>query len=259
MAFVELTTSEAAGQDISLPAPPKPALPPTTPREKSPQTIREHERTQKAEEQRVQETRDLELTREKEREAKVIADAQKPRHYYGFLEASLLQPKAVVSSGRSNYVSDVTSHISAYARPLYALQPEQTQAWIGLRIAPFVGYGTQKSLTARYAHTWIGPALGLGQIRPAEMALPDRPIRHFWMISAGIAALNRLVADDESSPPLPDDFRPTPWAYDAPGAWSEFRWTRITRGALGFGVLAGAQTGRGKIFYYAGATVSGFY
>ena len=229
------------------------------PREKDPVTLRKQEK----EEQKKSDIKTEEIQHETVQEIKrgetAKAEAQKPRPLNGFIELSLLQPKAVVSQGRSNYVSDPTNHINIYARTFWNSEADAIQPWIGVRVAPFGGYGTQGKLTARFAHTWMGPAVGFGRVSKANDPTSDNPTRNGFLWSAGIAGVSRLVADDESAPPLPSDFKPTSWAYESPGLWSEIRWIHITRGAVGLGAMGGIQTGKGKIFYYAGGTISGFY
>ncbi len=187
------------------------------------------------------------------------AEAQKPRPLYGFTEFSLLQPKVSANSGRKNYVSDLTVHINTYVRAFWSEGPEAVQPWIGLRMAPFSGVGTQGQRTSRYAFTYMGPAVGIGSISKADDPSVDNPVRYGFLVSAGLSGMSRLVGADESSPPLPSDFSPIAWGFDPPGLWSEIRWLRISRGALGCGLMAGAQTGQGKIFYYVGILGSGFY
>ena len=249
----------ALAQQILLPEPPPAAPPPALPREKDPIVIRAKERESKAANQLESEKKSRQAIAQQANEEKAKEEAKKPRDFYGFMELSLVQPQAIVSSGRSNYSSDMTSHISAYARLFWKSEASTVQPWAGLRIAPFGGIGTQKKLTARFAHTWMGPAIGVGSVTHSDNLSSDVPTRSFWLVSGGIAAVNRLVARDESATPLPEDFKPTPWAYEPPGTWAELRWSRIIRGAIGLGGMGGIQTGKGKIFYYAGLTISGFY
>ncbi len=201
----------------------------------------------------------VEVEKEVKQKEVAKAEAQKPRPLYGFTEFNLLQPKAVVNSGRKDYMSDVTVHVSTYVRAFWNEGPEVAQPWIGVRIAPFGGVGTQGRRTSRFAFTYMGPAIGLGSIAKPQDTSVDFPVRYGYLLSAGISGLSRLVATDESAPPLPSDFSPISWIFDSPGVWSEIRWLRISRGALGFGMMAGVQTGQGKIFYYAGILGSGFY
>ena len=254
-----LTPARGFAQGIELPPPVSPAPPPVIPSEKDPMLLRRQEKAeQKKSEIKVEETT-RETIQEAKREEAIKAEAQKPRPLYGFIELSLLQPKAVVRHGRSDYVCDPTNHINIYARTFWNSEADAIQPWIGARIAPFGGYGTQGKLTARFAQTWMGPAIGFGRIAKSDDPTSVNPTRSGFLWSAGIAAVSRLVADDESAPPLPSDFKPTSWTYEGPGLWSELRWIYVTRGALGFGAMGGLQTGKGKVFYYAGGTVSGFY
>lgn len=248
----------ASAQEILLPEPPRPAPPPTMPREKDTNVIRRKEREQKAaDEQKSEQSKKSQAVQEAQKE-EAKEEAQRPRPFYGFIELSLLQPKAVVSQKRSNYVSDPTVHTNLYSRVLWSRDATEIQPWIGIRIAPFTGYGTQERLTARYGHTWLGPGVGFGRVTKPDDPFSDAPTRYFWLISFGIAAVQRLSDDKETAPPIPEDFRNTPWAYEPPGAWIESRWSCLFRGALSSGILIGAQSGRGKIFYYAGFTGAGF-
>jgi hypothetical protein len=251
--------ANAQATEIELPPAPKSAPPPTIPKEKDPIEVRKQERERK----RQDANREIEAERaraaDKDSMEKSQREAQKPRGLFGFTELSLNVTKAMVSSGRSNYAVDPTVHVNTYVRTLWNSDPDVLQPWIGLRIAPFTGYGTQGKLTGRFAHTWIGPSFGLGKISKADDITADYPVRHAILVSGGIAAVARLGAKEESSPPLPRDFKPTPWAQDAPGVWTELRFMTVTRGALGWGGMLGVQTGSGKVFVYAGVIGSGFY
>lgn len=246
------------GQGIAFPDPPTAEPPPLIPKEQDPALIRiQKNKEQQAIEVKANEEQKISV-QEVKAEEKAKEEAKTPRPLYGFFELSLLQPKATVSSGRKNYVSDLTTHINMYVRTFWNSGAEATQPWIGIRIAPFGGFGTQGTRTARFAHTWLGPAIGFGSIQLPEDATVDFPTRHGFLFSIGVAGLQRLVAEDESAKPLPDDFSPTAWALDPPGVWSEIRWVRVSRGAIGLGLMGGVQTGSGKIFYYGGFTISGF-
>ncbi len=246
-------------ESIQNPGVPTPAMPPSIAPDHDPSMMRKRAKDEKSKEQ-IQ-SKDDSDKKLKDRKAleKAYAESHEPRPLYGFAEVSLLLPKAIVSSGRSNYVPDLTSHLSAYVRTSWGKGAETVQPWVGLRIAPFGGYGTQDRLTARYAHTWIGPSFGFGRIPLSDAPLADSPIRFAYLWSTGIAAVSRMAVQGESSRKAPTDFRPTPWSMDPPGIWSELRITRISMGAFGLGFLGGAQTGAGKIFIYGGLTATAFY
>jgi hypothetical protein len=254
-----LDTDQAFAESVSLPPPPAAAPPPVIAPENDGALTRKNLRLQTQATEEKSEATIKEQAKDLKKEELAKAEAKKPRPLYGFTELSLLQPKAVVSLGRSNYVSDLTVHSSTYVRLFWDSGAEVLQPWLGIRIAPFGGTGTQSLRTSRYALTWIGPAIGFGKISTPADTTVDFPVRYGFLFSAGIAGLSRLVARDEAAHPLPTDFAPTPWVYDSPGLWSEIRCLRITMGAIGLGGLAGIQTGTGKIFYYGGMVASGFY
>ncbi len=249
----------ANAQAIQEPGAPTPAMPPSIPKDKDPVVLRQRVKQEKAKEDIRSREESREQAKDQKAQAKAYDEAHQPRPLYGFAEVSLLFPMAIVSAGRSNYEPDPTSHFSAYVRTAWGRGPESLQPWVGLRIAPFGGYGTQDRLTARFAHTWIGPAAGLGLIQAPADPLSEAPIRYGVLWSAGVAGVTRMAAAGESAKSQPKDFSPTPWSMDPPGVWSELRITRISLGALGLGVLAGIQTGSGKMFIYGGLTASGFY
>lgn len=181
------------------------------------------------------------------------------RKFYGFSELTLHAAWASVSHGRSNYHADAGVHMSGYLRTSWSRDLQALQPWLGLRVAPINGYGTQTGRTARFAHTWLGPALGFGRfIKPDDRESDPSP-GHFLLLSGGFAGVSRLMNSDETEKSPPRDFKPCAWCQDASGGWMEFRWTYLSDDVLGFGGLLGVQTGSGKAFTYSGLTVSGFY
>jgi hypothetical protein len=181
------------------------------------------------------------------------------RPFAGFADASLYAARASVSNGRSGYQVDPGLHISAYIRASWRYKIRELQPWFGLRAAPFGGYGTQNGRTARYAHTWMGPALGIGKFLNENDRENISSPSSLVLLSAGLAGVTKLSnpAESESSPPR--DFQSCSWCRDASGAWLEIRYTQISLGVVGLGGLIGVQTGFGKVFSYGGLTVSGFY
>jgi hypothetical protein len=190
---------------------------------------------------------------------KIKSEAQQKRPLYGFFELSLLYPKVSVSRKRTDYHCDVTSHINGYLRLFVDKDPETVQGWAGLRVASFGGYGIQNNFSGRFAHTFLGPSIGIGGISKPDDPLNDIPTRTFWLWSGGIAAVSKLNSRDDGVKQAPSDFKSTGWGYEAPGLWSELRWSKITRGALGYGGVIGLQLAEGKNFFYAGISGSGFY
>ena len=246
-------------QLIEAPAPPLAEPPPVIPPERDPARIRRQQKMEREQETVKADTvsrETIEATRRVEEQKK---EASQPRPLYGFVELSLLQPAGTVSKGRSEYRFDMTTHINAYARALWDSDASTAQPWIGIRVAPLNGYGTQNKTTARFSHTWIGPAIGFGRITPPTDLESGFPTRDLLLWSLGVSAVTRLRSPDDGDAPMPKDFESAPWAFDAPGAWSEVRWARIFQGATGVGLMLGTQTGTGKIIYYGGVTVSGFF
>ena len=200
---------------------------------------------------------------EQSREKMQVRDQQhaflQSRLFAGFGDLSLFVGKANVSEGRSDYRVDPGIHASTYARAFWSYRIRDVQPWFGLRAAPFGGFGTQNMRTARFAHTWIGPAFGFGKfIMEDDRADPGTP-SYLLLVSGGFAGVSRLSNPSETEKSPPKDFKPCAWCQDASGAWLEFRYTRLDSDVIGIGGLMGIQTGSGKIFTYAGVSISGFY
>ena len=238
------------------PAPPVSQPPPGASDLKRQQIEKLHERREKDENTRIEREQTAQLEKiQEERDEEIL----KPRVFYGFSELNFYVTKAVVTNGRSNYTVDPGFQFSSYVRSFWWRGPHEIQPWYGLRLAPFSGFGTQDGTTARFAHTWIGPAFGIGKIHSTESNLGTSDHKDLFLVSLGIAGITRLSLPTDAKGTVPEDFRPTKLSKDPPGLWLEGRWTRVNLGALGFGLTGGIQTGTGKIFSYIGASVSGFY
>ncbi len=254
-----LSTSPSLQAQIALPPPPVAEPPPSLPDSKDPIQKRRLEREEKKSEAKKKIEAESIARKSQDAADKAKAEAQEKRPFYGFFDLSLLKPAAAVSGSRSNYTCDMTTHISTYLRMFFDKDPSVVQGWFGVRVAPFGGFGTQNKVTARFAMTFLGPAIAVGKVGMPDDPLNDNPKRFAWLWSGGVAAISKLSRDDETFKGAPSDFQGSGWAYESPALWSEVRWTRITRGALGFGVITGVQTASGKTFYYAGLSASGFY
>lgn len=252
--FFEFGGATAHAQ-IKLPEKPVEQPPPQAPR-LDPRLLESRDQRKKSEEtarQKIQaETSKAEAQKAKE-------SLLKSRQFAGFSELSMSIGKALVSEGRSNYHLDPSIHFSSYIRSIWRDEPRDLQGWYGLRIAPFAGYGTQKGLTARFAHTWMGPAIGLGKITFEDDRLGPAATSYVTLLSGGIAGQTRLSGAPDQGLSAGEDFKASAWSLDGSGAWIEFRWYRVTMGSLGFGCLLGTQLGTGKAFTYAGVSASGLY
>jgi hypothetical protein len=198
-------------------------------------------------------------TRAREATDQIRFNAIKDSQFGAFVDISLYAGQAVVSHGRSNYMVEPGSHVSGYVRPFWRIGITETQPWFGLRVAPFGGHGTQSGRSGRYAHTWLGPSLGVGKFLTLndreKAAIPE----YFLLLSGGFAALTKLRHPTEAEKSPADDFRPCGWCQDASGAWLEMRLTHLGLGLVGFGGHLGIQTGSGKKFTYLGGNISFFY
>jgi hypothetical protein len=258
-AFALSTNNNAFAQTIADPGVPTAAPPPVIPPERDPVRLRKQQKIeqQQTEEIKAQDQRkEVEVAKSEELKKK---EASQPRPLYGFVELSLAQPLASVSQGRSDYRYDMTTTTNLYARTYWNSEASDLQPWVGFRIAPLNGYGKQGKTTARFSHLWMGPAVGFGYISKPSEPESDYPTRNLFLASAGVAGVSRLAAESERGQKVGKDFESSAWSMDPPGIWSELRWSHVFMGAIGCGAIVGVQTGSGKIIYYAGATLSGFY
>ena len=203
----------------------------------------------------------IEDRKEETKQQQIKAEAAQPRPFYGFLEISLMYPKILVSGSRKNYQADVTTHVTAMGRIFSSQDAQSVQPWVGLRVAPFGGFGTQKGHRGRFALTYIGPAIGFGRISSQDVSEVDKeapPERSGWLISTGAAAVYRTTRQDEPETSHATDFQNSGWASDAPGVWLEGRYIHIAMGAVGIHGVIGVQTAQGKTFAYLGAAIAGY-
>lgn len=256
--FLMLLPQSAASQ-IDLPPPPVAAPPPALPRERDPVVIRESEKKAAAAEDATQ-RKDENVQREDARRAEVAkAEAVKPRPLYGFVELSLLYPKVTVSGDREDYRADMTTHVHFWIRPNFDKLAQDVQLWLGLRLAPFAGYGTQNRQKGRFGLTYFGPGLGFGKISAPDETGSDLPTRSGWLVAGGIAAVSRLGnRDEEHSGGSTTDFHTKSTGFDSPGVWSEARTIHVFRGALSANLILGAQLAEQKNFYYFGIGLAGW-
>ena len=241
--------------DIAPPENPKPASPPP------PSTSGRQEFQKKT--QREMDDSDRQRSADRAREQEVTQDEArailKSRPFGGFAELSFYAARAFISGGRSDYQVDPGIHASTYLRAYWRYKVRDLQPWFGLRTAPFGGYGTQNNRTARYAHTWMGPALGLGKFLTPDDRDDTSTPNYLVMMSGGFAGVSRLANQDETEKSPPGDFKPCAWCQDGSGAWLEFRYTYLGVGVVGISGLLGVQTGSGKVFSYGGISLAGFY
>lgn len=250
-----LVCAPSAFSEITPPVNPKPEPPPP------PSSSGREEFQRKV--QREMDESARQLSADKAREEEAAEDSAqaflKSRPFAGFAELSFYAARASVTGGRSDYQVDPGIHTSAYLRTYWRSKVRDLQPWFGLRTAPFGGYGTQKGRTARYAHTWMGPALGIGKfLTPGDRDDTSAPA-YLILLSGGFSGVARLTNPDETEKSPLADFKPCAWCQDGSGAWLEFRYTYLSSGVVGVSGLLGVQTGTGKVFSYGGVSIAGFY
>lgn len=256
--LITLTTSGWA--QIDLPVPPAAVPPPKIPDAQNPVLIRRDERQEEQKKAKEEFKIDQENRSEKQREVRAKQELAEPRPMYGFLEINLVYPKILTTGARKNYTADFATHFNGWARLSPSKPSDVTQAWVGLRVAPFAGSGIQRDHAGRFAFTYFGPGLGIGEIqgRKKTDVSDEAESRSGWLLSTGIAAVSRLTRRDEAVEAGASDFAPTPWAIDAPGVWVEYRYMHVFMGALSGNFILGGQLAQGKTIVYTGVGFAGW-
>ncbi|NRA44935.1 MAG: hypothetical protein HRU09_08275 [Oligoflexales bacterium] len=209
---------------------------------------------------------------------KKLAKAAGKQGPYGFLmQTTLVLPALSARGPRSNYTSELSTHISA----LFRLSPEEDpftqQFWWGLRLAPFAGTGTYKETAGRFNFLYFGPSFGIGNLsresddpddsdeskksgsskRPKKKKIPET---NAWFLMGGIAAHSRIVEVDPTDDIADKEMNTiNSVQLDGPGLWVEFTYANIYFGSLGIHYVAGVQLGEEKMFFWIGAGAGGWY
>ncbi|MCX6127171.1 MAG: hypothetical protein NTV34_20810, partial [Proteobacteria bacterium] len=241
-----------------LPPPPAAAVPPAIPADQDPAIRRQDERAVQRHSEEKKKLEELSSATENAKIEKEREEVMKPRPFYGFIELSMLNPKVLTTGNRTSYSADITTHVNVLGRLKPDRPVDETQMWLGFRLAPFAGSGAQRKQRGRFSLTYFGPAVGVGSIGKPSDAHSESTRRHGFLLSAGIAAVSRLQEPTELSDPGRSDFQSTPYALDSPGVWSEVRSIHTFHGALSYNLVAGAQLAEGKTILYLGAGIAGW-
>lgn len=199
----------------------------------------------------------------------------KPRPYAYLFELALVGGGALVAGDRSGYTLDPNVHMNAFWRTPQNQSLPALSPWFGLRIAPFVGTGYYKERPGNYGLTYFGPIFGWGRLAPPAISAAgegrpavgsdqdeDLPVLSGFAVTMGIAGVvyqGRRSFDLAGQKP-DDDFQTKKRVqFDAPGAWAELRYLRVSSPAISTDWLLGLQSGRQKVFIYAGVGLGGWY
>lgn len=245
---------------IDLPPPAKAVPPPVIPKDRNPVEVR-HQEHLKDHEHQLEDAKQQVTERAEKKQIEIAKqEAVEPRPMNAFVEFNLVYPKILTTGKRKKYVGDFATHIHMWTRLSYAKPSTQVQTWLGLRVAPFSGYGTQKDYTGRFSLTYFGPGIGLGRIedRSGNISSTETDSRTGWLLAAGIAAVTRLAPRDTPIDQGASDFKTTAWAADGPGVWAEGRWMWTIHNALSINILGGAQLAEGKNIIYSGIGIAGW-
>ncbi len=258
--FLALALPSYAWAQIDLPPAPYAVPPPRIPDSRNPVLLREQEHVKEREQRREESKNVQEQRSEQKREEKAKQELVDPRPMFGFAEINLVYPKILTTGQRKNYTADFATQFNGWMRLNLDKPSNKNQAWIGLRIAPFSGSGIQRDHAGRFARTYFGPGIGIGNIdgrEPGNQA-PDMGSRSGWLLSTGVAAVSSLTRSDEPQDSGASDFTSNSWAIDAPGVWLEYRYMHVFMGAMSGNIVFGTQLAQGKTFIYTGIGLAGW-
>lgn len=264
-----------AGAAIELPPPPQPIYDLEKTDENADQDL--NDKRQVYREEKVQKAEDAQTIEKKIFIQKLVKEATKPRNLNFGLQISLLYPHATVSSPRSDYLAEITSHFLMFYRTEKKLSEDLDIRWLlGFRMASFAGSGIEDGIPGRFGFTYVGPILGIGRIGPpseeegakdpavTSEELAGRvffPVRQGWHVLTGISWLSRVGSHDPSVDDVvgKDFVTSTKPVRDGSGLWIEASYFRIYYGAIGVNLIAGIQMGEGKRFEWVGIGMTGWY
>ena len=189
-------------------------------------------------------------------------EALKPRKYNFMVQTSIIYPFITTTGERESYQVDITSHFMSLYKLVDSPKSPEDSIWVGLRIAPFAGYGVQETYPGRYGLIFFGPAIswgGIGPINALEEGDHSLPTRDGSFVSVGLAPAFTSGQKDGATEEEPTDFlnQRAP-VIDVPGVWFEYSQVTINYGALGTHYVLGAQVGASKTFFWIGMAVSGW-
>lgn len=211
----------------------------------------------------------------KKRNLELGKAAGKKGPYRFMTQTSIVLPTILAQGPRSNYTSELTTHISAVMR-FSDKNPFSQHTWWGIRIAPYAGTGTYKETAGRYNFFNFGPMFGIGSInrsglieekeskskpknRPNAVG-KNIPKTTAWFLMGGIAAHTRIVEVDPTDEVADKEMNTTNKPeLDGPGIWAEFTYANIYFGSLGVHYMAGVQIGEEKVFLWLGVGAGGWY
>lgn len=212
--------------------------------------------------------------KERSESDRLIEEQRSVRDLRFMTQVNLVLPRLRTSGEREDYDIDfLTSHFSFYVRlgdgPL---ESGINYTYMGLRIAPFSGYGKYDSTLGRFGFTYIGPAFGFGILDKevldnrkqlnAKAADGTTPVRLWsgFLVSFGVAGMSSLAARDPSSQePNKDILSSKGLRLDGTGLWAELSYLTIPWGAVGINYSLGVQLGEGKSIAYLSVGIGGWH
>ncbi len=206
-----------------------------------------------------------------ELDKKLLAETLKPIPITYSLNIHLLA-SAIQTSGedRKDYNMDPSAGFMLLIKPLKSSNSSNLSLWTGFRSYYFLGGGTYKNNIGRFSFNYFGPTIGVGKIDPGITSLPIKGnksaeassglshARNGYFALMGIAAQSRQGTSENGKEEPEDDLNSKAIAFDSPGLWAEIWYSRIKYNAVSLNILAGAQMGKNKLFYYFGIGAGGW-
>ena len=213
---------------------------------------------------------------ERKRNKSLEKAAGKMGPYQFMIQTTIVLPALSARGPRSNYTSELSTHISSFFRLSPDDDPFSQQFWWGFRLAPFAGTGTYEETAGRYNFFYFGPMFGIGTLnrshengspnpKSKNRKLPKKakksaPETSAWFLMGGLAAQTRIVKVDPTDDVADKEMNTLNSAQlDGPGLWAEFTYANIYFGSLGIHYVAGVQLAEEKVFFWLGVGAGGWH
>lgn len=195
-------------------------------------------------------------------------------NYNTMLQLSLILPTINTSGPRSEYTTELSSHLSFLKKIEFTRKKSTSSMWWGLRFAPFSGTGIYENVAGRYSFFYFGPILGIGEVnaRKANTNSRERKAagviraetsetlsRTAWFFTGGLAAVSGQAKVEATNQRVDQDMTTNRGAkLDGASFWFEYTYSNIRHDALGINYVSGIQLGRGKTFIWLGIGLAGW-
>lgn len=174
--------------------------------------------------------------RDKKRKERLKKAAWSTNRLRWIFTNNLILSQTSATDRRESYTTDPTLHLSAvYLRDQGDL--------IGARLLPMSGYGVHKSVSGRFAFTYLGLDYGFIWLDtlPSDRAMWERdnpskpyPYREADFLRGGVAIGSKIGWVEKGINPASTDFETSEGLFPTPAIWAEYRHTDLHLNRIGF-------------------------